>query len=142
MIVTDTLNGHTIEDVRRNQDGSVTMYCDSGRTLTLHVENGVVEVKPEKLILPDSVPIEAMPSDRMRLLQAFQGYTVNYAHHNDSGGLVFVCEPLRSTKEKYAKSCGHREVAVSHSNGFIDELPPVSAIITMPSLSVFGEQHQ
>ena len=142
MVVTDTLNGRTVEDVRRNIDGSVTFYCDSGHKLTLYVEDGQIEAKPRdlKVALGLEEPVE-LPSERMRLREAFQGYTVNYAHYNDDGSIVFVCDALRSNREKYAKSSGHREINLAHSNGLIDELPPVSAMIAMPSLSVMGEQN-
>ena len=140
MVITDTLNGHTVEDVRRNADGSVTLYCASGRTLTLFVSSGRVEAKPHKVILPDAPPAEVLPSARMRLLEAFQGHMVNYCYHDEGGCLIFVCEPLRHDREVFKKSSGHREIRLAHSNGLIDELPPVSAVIGLPSLSLFGEQ--
>ena len=132
MIVTDTLNGHTVEDVRRNHNGSVTLYCDSGRALTLHVLQGRIEVSPEKVVIPDGAVVPEPPSVRMRLLEAFQGYMVNYAHYDDKDDLVFVCEPVN-------QSFGHREIKLAHENGLISELPPVSAIIGLPSLSIFGK---
>lgn len=138
MIITDALNGHTVEDVRRNQDGSVTLYTDLGRTLTLHVEDGRIAVKPPKLILPDARPIEELPSERMRLREAFQGFKVNYVTFDDRGFLNVVCDPLPGT-EKYSKASGHREVRIAHHNGLIDELPPVSAVIELEGLAVFGE---
>ena len=75
-----------------------------------------------------------------RLLDAFRGHTIEYAYYTERGFLTFVCEPLRHDREAYTKSSGHREVRVAHSDGLIDELPPVSAVIAMPSLSVFGDQ--
>ena len=141
MIVTDTLNGHTVEDVRRELDGSVTLYCDSGRTLNLHVLNNKIEAKPRKLIL-DEREVVVEPSERMRLLTAFQGFMVKYAVYDNCGFITFVCEPLKHNREAYKKSTGHREICLTHKNGLINELPPVSAIITMESLSVFGEQGQ
>lgn len=140
MIITDALNGHTVEDLRRNQDGSVTLYCDSGRTLTLYVNDlGRIDVKPQKLILPDSLPVEDFPSERMRLLQAFQGYRIDYATYDDHGCITFVCAPLESWNGRESKAIGHREIKLAHSGGMIDELPPVSAKITLEGLSIFGE---
>jgi len=149
MIITDALNGHTVEDVRRNQDGSVTLYTDHGRTLTLHVEDGRITVKPPKLILPDARPIEELPSERMRLREAFQGFMVSHATYDDFGAINFVCEPHTTTVSAEKKREGvflitpgtvaHREVRVTHHNGLIDELPPVSAIVALESLGVFGE---
>jgi len=138
VIITDTLNGRTVEDVRRNQDGSVTFYTDNGRTLTLYVENARIEVKPPKLILPDSRPIEDFPSERMHLAQAFIGHMIQYASYDDQGFITFVCEPQRG-REMFRKSHGHREIRLTHSSGLIDELPPVSAVVALPSLSVLGE---
>ena len=141
MVVTDTLNGRTVEDVRRNIDGSVTFYCDSGHTLTLYVEDSQIKAKPRDLIVsPEPERAVELPGDRMRLREAFQGHTVNYAYYGDAGDIIFVCEPLRHDREAYAKSSGHREITVAHSKGLIDELPPVSAIITIPSLSFSGAQ--
>jgi len=140
VIVTDTLNGHTIEDVRRELDGSVTFYCDSGRTLNLHVLNSKIEAKPRKLILDEREVVEIEPSERMRLLRAFQGFMVKYAVYDDHGFITFVCEPLNHNREVYKKSTGHREICLTHKNGLINELPPVSAIIAIESLSVLGEQ--
>ena len=140
MVITDTLNGHTVEDVKRNADGSVTLYCASGRTLTLLVSGGRVEAKPPKVILPDAPPVEVLPSTRMRLREAFQGHAIHYGHYDDHGNLIFVCDPLRHDREKFQKAHGHREIKITHSNGLIDELPPVSAVISLPSLSLFGEQ--
>lgn len=137
MIITDTLNGHTVEDVRRNQDGSVSLYTDNGRVITLHVECGRIEVKPPKLILPDARPIEELPSERMRLREAFIGHRINYAVYDDAGGISVVCDPQPGT-EKYSKASGHREIRITHSAGMIDELPPVSAIISLESLAIFG----
>lgn len=138
MIITDTLNGHTVEDVRRNQDGSVTLYTDHGRVLTLHVDGGRIVVKPPKLILPDARPIEELPSERMRLREAFQGFMVSHVTFDDHGFLNVVCDPHGS----YTLTRGHREVRITHHNGLIDELPPVSAVIALESLSVFGELTQ
>jgi hypothetical protein len=139
MIVTDTLNGHTVEDVRRNADGSITLFCDSGRRLTLYVSKGVVVVRPPKIYLPDQF-IPQVVSERMRLLQAFQGLMVNYATYDDQGCITITCEPLRG-RESYTKSCGHRTVKLTHRNGLIDDLPPVSAIVALTGLSVFGDQN-
>lgn len=141
MQITDTLNGHTVEDVRRNADNSVTLYCTSGRTLELYVSNGFIEVKPPRIILPDQPDPAPAPSERMRLREAFLGMMVNYAYHNDSGYLVIVCEPLRHDRDMYAKAHGHREITLTHSNGVIDELPPVSAIIGLPSLAILGDAY-
>lgn len=140
MVITDTLNGHTVEDVRRNADGSVTLYCASGRNLTLYVSSGRIEAKPPKIILPDAPPVEVVPSTRMRLRESFLGQTINYGYYTETGALTFVCEPLRHDREAYTKSSGHREIRLTHSNGLIDELPPVSAIVALPSLSLFGTQ--
>ena len=139
MRITDTLNGCTIDDVRRNADGSVTLYSDSSRELTLHVWEGIIEAKPPKIVLPNVAELVVVPSERMRLLQAFQGLMIKYAHYDDAGSLIFVCEPLRG-KNKFEKSHGHREIKLTHSQGLIDELPPVSAIIKLPSLGLFGAQ--
>jgi hypothetical protein len=135
VIITDTLNGHTVEDVRRNQDGSVTLYTDHGRVLTLHVDGGRITVKPPKLILPDARPIEELPSERMRLREAFQGFMVNHVTYDDQGFLNVVCDP----HGRFTLTRGHREVRITHHDGLIDELPPVSAVIALESLSVFGE---
>lgn len=141
MIITDTLNGHTVEDVRRNPDGSVSFYCSSGRTITLCVDAGKIGVKPQKFLLPgDDIPLELVQSERMRLREAFQGHMIEYAYYDEEGHLTFVCEPLRHDREKYQKSIGHREIRLSHSAGSIDELPPVSAVVSLPSLSLFGSQ--
>ena len=141
MYITEFLNGHTVEDIRRNRDDSVTLFCDSGRTITLHVVNGKIEARPPEIRLPDQSEeqLEIAFSERMRLREAFQGYMINYAIYDQKGGLVFVCEPHKHNREKYKKSHGHREITMSHSNGIIDELPPVSAVIALPSLSVFGK---
>ena len=139
MMITDALNGHTIEDVRRNPDGSVTLYCDSGRTINLHVVSGIIQALPPKIALPERDLGPEPFSEQMRLREAFEGMMINYAHYNDHGHLIFVCEPLRHNRERYAKSYGHREVTLTHSNGLIDELPPVSAIVGLPGLSVFGK---
>jgi hypothetical protein len=145
MIITDALNGHTVEDVRRNQDGSVTLYTDHGRTLTLHVDGGRIVVKPPKLLLPDARPIEEMPSERMRLREAFLGFMVSHVTFDEQGFLNVVCAPhdrgsfVRRECGNMTLTRGHREVRITHHNGLIDELPPVSAIIALESLSVFGE---
>jgi hypothetical protein len=139
VVITDTLNGSTIEDLRRNQDGSVSFYCDSGRSITLCVENGRIEVSPSKLIMPDATPIEEFPSVRMRLLEAFQGFMVSYAYYDEEGCVTFVCEPLRHDTEQYAKSSGHREIRLAHTDGIINELPPVSAKISLIGMSVLGD---
>lgn len=139
MKITELLNGSTIEDVRRNPDGSVTLFCDSGKTATLFVEEGEIRLKPAKLELPFQ-PVQPVQSERMNLLQAFQGFQINYAYYDDEGAVTFVCEPLPHTTETFKKSAGHREVRLMHHDGLIDELPPVSAIIGLPGLSVFGEQ--
>ena len=139
MRITDTLNGCTIDDVRRNADGSVTLYSDSSRELTLHVWKGIIEAKPPKIVLPNVAELVVVPSERMRLLQAFQGLMIKYAHYDDAGSLIFVCEPARG-KKKFEKSHGHREIKLTHNQGLIDELPPVSAIIKLPSLGLFGAQ--
>ena len=139
MIVTDTLNGHTVEDVRRNLDGSVTLYCTSGRTLELYVSAGRIEAKPPKLILPDQPAPAPAPSERMRLTEAFLGMMINYACYDERGFLTIVCERLRHDRQMYAKSYGHREITLTHSNGLIDEAPPVSAVIGLPSLAIFGD---
>jgi hypothetical protein len=138
--ITDALNGHTVEDVRRNSDGSVTLYCDSGRPLTLHVWKSIISVKPPKIILPDMPEPAMVHSTRMRLLDAFQGLMVSHAHYDDSGAIVVVCNPVNDGSAMFAKSHGHREIKMTHSQGRIDELPPVSAIIKLPGLAVFGER--
>lgn len=138
MIITDTLNGHTVEDVRRNQDGSVSFFTDNGRVLTLHVQDGEIQARPQKLILPDSKPIEEMPSERMRLREAFVGFTINYAVYDELGNINIVCDPLHG-REMYSKAVGHREVRITHHNGLIDELPPVSAVINLEGQTLFGE---
>ena len=139
MQITDLLNGHTVEDVRRNNDGSVTLYCDSGRTVTLFVCNGYIELKPEKLYLPDQqTPVPELFSTRMRLSDAFQGHMIDFVYTGDAGSLVFVCTPLRRDDEPLKKSYGHREVRLTHSGGQINEMPPVSAVIRPLGLSVFG----
>jgi len=137
VIITDTLNGHTVDDVRRNQDGSVSLYTDNGRVITLHVDNGRIEVKPTKLILPDARPVEEFPSQRMRLREAFVGHRINYAVYDDMGCISVVCDPQPGA-QKYSKASGHREVRITHSAGLIEELPPVSAIVTLESLAIFG----
>lgn len=141
MRITDFLNGHTVEDVRRNKDMSVTLFCDSGRTITLHVINGRIEAKPPEIRLDDELDreLEVAYSDRMRLREAFLGHMINYVAYNKDGGLIFVCEPTKHYREMYKKSHGHREITVSHTNGVINELPPVSAVIALPGLSVFGQ---
>ena len=134
MQITDTLNGHTVEDVRRNPDGSVTLYCTSGRSLTLYVEKGKIVAKPPKIILPD-VPEPKVPfSERMRLRESFQGYMIEYVTSDDAGCLDFICERLRGL-EKYSKQAGRREIRLTHTNGLINELPPVSARIFLEGLS-------
>lgn len=138
MIITDTLNGQTVEDVRRETDGSVTFYCDSGRTLTLFVCNGRIEAKPPGIVLPDQPNQAVQPSSRMRLLEAFQGFMINYAAYREDGSIDIVCEPLRHDREAYQKAHGHREVHLAHNKGLIDELPPVSAKISLEGLKVFG----
>ena len=142
MQITEFLNGHTIEDVRRNRDNSVTLFCDSGRTLTLHVVNGQIEAMPPAIRLPDQADrdLEVAFSERMRLREAFQGFMVNYVVYNDTGALIFVCEPLKHIREKYQKALGHREITMGHTNGVIDELPPVSAKISLPGQAIFGAQ--
>jgi hypothetical protein len=140
MIITDVLNGHTVEDVRRNTDGSVSLYCASGRQVTLFVCNGRVEAKPAKIILPDSPPVDIPLPNRMRLLTAFQGFTIEYCYYDDANALVFVCEPLRHDREAYTKASGHREIRLAHTNGLIDELPPVSAKVALPALSLGTQQ--
>jgi len=140
VIITDTLNGHTIEDVRRNHDGSVTLYCDSGRVLTLEIFEGVVSVRLKALLDPDQ-ELFAQPSERMRLLEAFQGHTVNYAYHTEAGNLVFVCEPLKHDTKAFHKSAGHREITLTHTDGLINELPPVSAKIAIKPLSLAGKSN-
>jgi len=69
-------------------------------------------------------------------LTAFQGLMIKYANYTEEGFVTIVCEPLRHDREKYVKSCGHREVCLTHKNGLINELPPVSAIISMPGLKL------
>jgi hypothetical protein len=138
--ITDTLNGHTVEDVRRNDDGSVTFYCDSGRYLTLEVLAGVIEAKPRKLVIPGQPELTDMASARMRLLDAFRGLMISHAYYDDSGSLIFVCEPCNTGGPMFEKSHGHREIKLTHSQGRIDELPPVSAIIKLPGLAVFGKR--
>ena len=140
MIITDTLNGHTIEDVRRNHDGSVTLYCDSGRVLTLEVFEGVITVRQEPL-LAQNIELVVPPSERMRLLQAFQGHTVNYVYHTEMGNLVFVCAPLKHNTKTFHKAAGHREITLTHTGGLINELPPVSAKISIESLSLAGKSN-
>jgi hypothetical protein len=137
VIVTDTLNGRTVEDIQRNADGSVSFYCDSGHDLTLYVKEGQIEAMPPRMILPDAPVVELHGSKRMRLLEAFQGFMVNYAYYDDQGCIIFVCEPLH---DGFFISHGHREIRVTHTNGRIDELPPVSAVVKLPSLAVFGEK--
>lgn len=139
MRLTDSLHGRTVEDVRRNVDGSVVLYCDSGDPITLEVVNGRIEVRTERLTL-DTAPAVEINSTRMRLLEAFLGFTVNYAFYDDDNDLIFVCEPKAHATEKYKKSYGHREIKLGHTNGVIDELPPVSAKIALPSLGLFGAQ--
>lgn len=139
MRITDTLNGRTVEDVRRNPDGSVTLYCDSGHEVCLFVCDNRIEVKPPRLYLPDQ-PFVEPDSQRMRLMEAFQGFMINYVHYDEGGNLIFVCEPMRHDRDPYKKALGHREIKVAHSHGLIDELPPVSAVMTLPSLSIFGKQ--
>lgn len=141
MIITDTLNGQTIEDVRRNPDGSVILFCDSGRKITLYVNQGLIVAKPPKLILPDQPEMPILSTARMRLREAFEGMMIKYASYTPGGALNFVCEPVRSNKEMYQKAAGYREIRLTHTNGLIDELPAVSARITLPSLSIFGAFH-
>jgi hypothetical protein len=138
MIITDTLNGVTVEDVRRNQDGSVTLFCDSGKVLVLYVESGRIEARLHLPRLEEDVT-EIAPSERMRLLEAFQGELINYATYDDNGFINFVCEPHRHLYAAYTKSHGHRTILLTHHNGRIDELPPVSAVVALPSLAVFGK---
>lgn len=141
MIITDTLNGYTVEDVRRNKDGSVTLYTDNGRKLTLFVYRGRIEAMPPKLVLPGCEPPHVNPeSQRMRLQEAFVGLMVDYATYTEDGCLNLTCQPLRG-REKYSKSSGHREIRLTHSQGLIDELPAVSAVVSLPSLAVFGGAH-
>lgn len=115
----------------------MSLYTDNGRTITLHVDGGRIAVKPPKLILPDARPIEELPSERMRLREAFIGHRINYAVYDDAGCISVVCDPLPGA-EKYSKASGHREVRITHHDGLIDELPPVSAIISLESLAIFG----
>ena len=139
MQITDTLHGRTVEDVRRNKDGSVTLFCDCGRTVTLHVVDGQVRAKPPELVLPDK-RLEEIVSERMNLLQAFVGFTIDYVVSNaNDGSITIVCQPQRHDRETYKKSLGYREVRLTHSNGLINELPPVSAVVKLPSMSLFGK---
>ena len=137
MRITDTLHGRTVEDVRRSVDGSVTIYCDSGHHITLEVVDGKIEARTDLVKLDTSAPVE-ISSTRMRLLEAFQGHRINYAYYDDDDNLVVVCEPMINS---WKKSHGHREVVLKHTHGVIDELPPVSAKITLPSLGILGEQN-
>jgi hypothetical protein len=132
MVITDTLNGRTVEDIRRNEDGSVTIYCDSGHILTLEVVGGVIQARPQPILFA-GVEVIQPASTRLNILAAFQGLMVKYVHYDDIGCLIFVCEPI-------GKSIGHREIRITHTNGLVDELPPVSAIISLPSLAVAGAQ--
>ena len=139
MIITDTFNGHTIEDVRRSADGSVTMYCDSGRALTFSVIDGEIQAKPVFIAL-DSIKAN-YAGQRLRLLEAFQGHMVDYVTRDDKG-LTFVCEPLKHDREAYQKAHGFREIRLTHTDGIIDELPPVSAKVSLEGLKVFGAFQQ
>jgi hypothetical protein len=132
MVITDTLNGRTVEDIRRNEDGSVTLYCDSGHILTLEVVGGVIQAKP-KAILFAGVEVIQPASTRLNILAAFQGLMINHVLYDENDYLIFVCDPI-------GKSHGHREIRVTHTNGLVDELPPVSAIISLPSLAITGAQ--
>jgi hypothetical protein len=138
--ITDALNSHTVEDVRRNADGSVTLYCDSGRELTLYVWQGRIEAKPPKIILLDAPEQIILPSTRMRLLDAFQGLRVNHAYYDASSSIVFVCEPCNTGKAMFEKSFGHREIKLTHSLNIIDEFPSVSAIIKLPGQVVSAKR--
>lgn len=142
MQLTEFLNGQTIEDIRRNKDMSVTFFCDSGRVITLHVENQEIRAKPINYKRLDKLEhdLEIAYSQRMRLREAFLGYRINHIVYDGGGNLIFVCYPEKHSAEKYTWSYGHREIKVTHSNGIIDELPPVSAKIEVPGLAVFPKK--
>jgi hypothetical protein len=105
------------------------------------VEAGVITAKAPDIAI-HNVQLRFIPetSTRLNLLAAFQGYMVNYVYHDDTGNLVFVLEPKRHNREKYTKSSGHREIRVTHHNGLVEELPPVSAKVNLPSLAVLGKR--
>ena len=136
MIITDTLNGRTIDDVRRI-DGGVRFYTDSSSEVTLCVQDGLIVVKPPKLILPDR-PEPVIVSTRLKLVESFQGYRINYVAYTSDGGLLFVCDPLNHNVKQYTKSPGRREITLTHTNGIIDELPKVSAKVALEGLDVKG----
>ena len=142
MQITEFLNGQTIEDIRRNTDMSVTFFCDSGRVITLHVENQEIKAKQINWKRLDKLEydLEVAYSERMRLREAFIGFRIDHVIYDASGNLIFVCNPEKHSTEKYTLSYGHREITVTHSNGSIDELPPVSAKIGLPGLDVFPKQ--
>ena len=139
MQITDALNGQTVEDVRSFEDGSVSFYCSSGRVVSLAPENGEIRLKREKIRL-EGVDIPK-PSTRMNILEAFQGFTIEYAYYTEKGGIIFVCEPLLHNRpERYGqKSYGHREIELDIVNNKIVDIPSVSAKVGLPSLSIMGE---
>ena len=136
MIITDALNGRTIDDIRR-VDGGVRFYTDSSSEITLCVQNGIVVLKPPKLILP-GIFIPETTSTRLRLVEAFQGYKINYVAYTSDGGLLFVCDPAKHNVKQYTKSPGRREILLTHTNGVIDELPCVSAKIALEGQTIKG----
>lgn len=138
MQITEALSGRTIEDVRRNADGSVSLYCDSGQVVTLRVDEGEIRAAPKSIILPGiSTPDTGR---RMSLLESLQGFMIEYAFYEDDD-LVFRCEPVKHNAIPGAKSLGSRDVRLTHTDGVIDEVPSVSAVIKLPGLysaSSFG----
>jgi hypothetical protein len=138
MIITDTLNGRTVVEVRRIE-GGVRFYTDSSTELDLYVnENGVISVKPKKLILPERPEELIVPGERLKLSEAFQGYEIEYAAYTSEGNVIFACEPLKHNREMYKKAHGRREITLTHTDGVIDELPKVSARVKLPGLKVMG----
>lgn len=141
MRITDALNGQTVEDVRSFEDGSVTLYCTSGRVVSLMPDDGKIRLRQETIRLDNRVI--PMFSTRMNILQAFQGHSINYVHYDEDGGLVFVCDPLLHDRPEHygQKALGHREVKLQLKEGKIVDAPAVSAIVGITPLRIFGKGH-
>jgi hypothetical protein len=136
--ITEALSGRTIEDVRRNSDGSVSLYCDSGQVVTLRVDEGEIRAAPKSIILPGISTPET--GTRMNLLESLQGFRIEYAFYQGDN-LFFSCEPVKHNATLWVKSLGSRYIRLTHTDGVIDEAPSVSAVIKLPGLysaSSFG----